>query len=107
MSGGRFPALFLSHGAPTLPMDREHPTHVFLKRLGAELPAPRAILMVSAHWDTRAPTLTASLHPETIHDFYGFPEELYAMRYPAPGSDELVQETTGLLQSAGLPVQAD
>lgn len=103
----RLPALFLSHGAPTLPLDATHPTHVFLKTLGRELPAPRAILVASAHWDTHLPTLTASTHPETVHDFYGFPPELYAMRYPAPGSEELVMETAGLLQQAGLPVQAD
>ena len=107
MSSEPLPALFLSHGAPTLPLDVTHPTHAFLKKLGTELPTPRAILMVSAHWDTQVPTLTASAHPETIHDFYGFPEELYAMRYPAPGSAELVQETAGLLQVADLPVQAD
>jgi 4,5-DOPA dioxygenase extradiol len=103
----RLPALFVSHGAPTLPMDREHPTHVFLKNLGASLPAPRAILVVSAHWDTHAPTLTTSSHPQTIHDFYGFPEELYRMRYAAPGSMDLVQQTAGLLQAAGLEVHAD
>ena len=66
---GRLPALFLSHGAPTLPLDRAHPTHVFLKGLGSALPTPRAILMVSAHWDTPAPTLTTTAHPDTIHDF--------------------------------------
>ncbi len=103
----RLPALFLSHGAPTLPLDRAHPTHVFLKGLGAALPAPRAILMVSAHWDTPAPALTTATHPDTIHDFYGFPEELYRMRYPALGSMDLVQETAGLLQRAALEVHAD
>jgi len=103
----RLPALFVSHGAPTLPLDRGHPTHVFLKGLAATLPEPRAILVISAHWDTRAPALTTALHPETIHDFYGFPEELYRMRYAAPGSAELVQRTAGLLEGAGLEVYAD
>jgi 4,5-DOPA dioxygenase extradiol len=103
----RLPVLFVSHGAPTLPIDREHPTHVFLKSLGTTLSTPTAILVVSAHWDTRAPNLTTSTHPDTIHDFYGFPEELYRMRYPAPGSMELVQQTAGLLQGAGLEVHAD
>ena len=107
MSAAHLPALFLSHGAPTLPLDVRHPTHAFLKQLARELPVPRAILVASAHWDTRLPTLTAAAHPETVHDFYGFPEELYAMHYPAPGSAELVEETAGLLQGVGLPVQAD
>jgi len=101
------PGLFLSHGAPTLPLDRSHPTHTFLKGLGTTLPRPRAILMVSAHWDTRIPTLTAAPRPETIHDFYGFPEELYVLRYPALGSAELVSETAGLLQASRLEVAED
>lgn len=96
------PTLFLSHGAPSLPLDREHPTHVFLKGLGAKLETPRAILMVSAHWDTRVPGLTTSDHPETIHDFYGFPAPLYALRYPAPGSAGLARDTAALLDAAGL-----
>jgi 4,5-DOPA dioxygenase extradiol len=101
------PALFVSHGAPTLPLDVTHPTHAFLKGLGAALPAPRAILVVSAHWDTPVPTLTTAAHPDTVHDFYGFPEELYRTRYPATGSMQLVQQTAGLLQGAGLEVHAD
>jgi 4,5-DOPA dioxygenase extradiol len=101
------PGLFLSHGAPTLPLDVNHPTHAFLKGLRATLARPRAILMVSAHWDTRIPALTTASRPETIHDFYGFPEELYALRYPAPGSVELVHETAGLLQAAGIEAIQD
>ena len=107
MSGPKLPALFLSHGAPTLPLDSAHPTHAFLKGLGPSLATPRAILMVSAHWDTRQPTLTAGTHPATIHDFYGFPEPLYALRYPAPGAPELVRESAGLLRNAGFEVQGD
>ena len=103
----RLPALFVSHGAPTLPLDTAHPTHAFLKSLGSTLPAPKSILVISAHWDTRAPALTTSAKPETIHDFYGFPEELYRMRYAAPGSMELVQRSANLLQGAGLEVYAD
>jgi len=103
----RLPALFVSHGAPSLPLDVAHPTHAFLKGLGAALPTPRAILVISAHWDTPVPTLTTSAHPDTVHDFYGFPEALYRMRYPAPGSMDLVQETAALLQGAGLEVHAD
>ena len=104
---GLLPALFVSHGAPTLPLETGHPTHAFLRGLGATLPRPEAILVISAHWDTHAPTLTASVHPGTIHDFYGFPPELYAMRYAAPGAPALADETAGLLRAAGLPAQLD
>src|SRR5215469_8205341 len=103
----RLPALFVSHGAPTLPLDLTHPTHAFLKSLGTTLPLPRAILVISAHWDTPVPTLTTAAHPDTIHDFYGFPEELYRMHYPATGSMDLVQDAAVLLQGAGLEVHAD
>ncbi|HEX7965414.1 MAG TPA: class III extradiol ring-cleavage dioxygenase [Gammaproteobacteria bacterium] len=101
------PALFVSHGAPTLPLDRAHPTHVFLKGLASGLERPRAILVISAHWDTRVPTFTTAARPDTIHDFYGFPEQLYALRYPAPGSAGLAQEAAGLLQAAGLATEMD
>ena len=101
------PALFVSHGAPTLPLDTQHPTHAFLKGLGATLPRPQAILVVSAHWDTAVPALTASPQPGTLHDFYGFPPELYALRYGAPGAPDLAREVAGVLGAAGLPVQLD
>ena len=70
--------------------------------LAGELPRPRAVLIASAHWETALPMLTGSDKPETIHDFGGFPDELYRLRYPAPGSSELAQEAVSLLKDAGI-----
>jgi len=100
------PALFVSHGAPTLVMDPV-PTRDFLLGLGKSLPRPKAILAVSAHWDTSAPRLTSGPAPHTMYDFYGFPEELYAMTYPAPGSAELAGRAAELLEQAGLSAEPD
>src|ERR1700709_487320 len=79
------PSLFLSHGAPTLPLT-DTPARTFLSQLGGALAPPKAILVISAHWETAAPTVSAVERNETIHDFRGFPRALYEMRYPAPGS---------------------
>lgn len=68
---------------------------------------PRAIVVVSAHWDTEVPTVGAALRPETIHDFWGFPEPLYAIRYLAPGSAALATDVRGLLEGAGFEVELD
>jgi 4,5-DOPA dioxygenase extradiol len=95
------PALFLSHGAPTFPLT-DAPARHFLERLGTDLPErPRAILVISAHWETAAPSVTTSAVNETIHDFSGFPAELYAIRYPAPGSTWLVDDVASLIEAAG------
>ena len=82
------PSLFLSHGAPTLPLT-DTPARGFLQQLGHTLESPKAILVVSAHWETAVPTVNAVDSNEAIHDFGGVPRALYGLRYPAPGSPTL------------------
>lgn len=100
------PAIFVSHGAPTLAIDRD-PTHEFLRGLGPSLQTPTAILCISAHWEARLPTVTLTEKPSTIHDFYGFPRELYDLRYPAPGAPDLANRTLELLKNDGWETAAD
>src|ERR1700746_29331 len=95
------PTLFLSHGAPTLPIDPSLPSKEFAV-LSAELPRPKAILMLSAHWGTLQPVASTSDAPETIHDFYGFPRQLYEIRYPAPGAPDVAQRAAELLGQNGI-----
>jgi len=75
--------------------------------LGRRLPKPKAIVIASAHWETNVPMLTGSARPETIHDFSGFPEPLYKLRYPAPGSAEVAQRAQQLLKQAGFAAGID
>ncbi len=100
------PALFVSHGSPTLPLD-DCAAHDFLSALGRKLPRPSAILVVSAHWDTDVPALNAVVENETIHDFSGFPQALYEMRYDAPGAPAVAARLTGLLENVGFSVRID
>jgi len=102
----RQPAIFVSHGSPTLPLERG-PAVDFLRGLGSEIGRPRAILAVSAHWDTARPAVSAAEKPETIYDFYGFPPELYQLRYPAPGAPQLAGRVSGLLEARGLKADID
>ena len=106
MARAPFPSLFLSHGAPSLPLE-DTPASVFLRGLGTALGRPDAVLVVSAHWETAAPTLNAVARNDTIHDFHGFPRALHEMRYPAPGSPELAAEAAALLRAAGLEAGSD
>lgn len=99
-----FPALFVSHGAPSLPLD-EAPARRFLEDLGRDLPRPKVVLAVSAHWQTEAPMLTAPSRNTTIHDFYGFPKPLYDLRYDAPGAPDVAADLAGRLAAAGIAAQ--
>jgi 4,5-DOPA dioxygenase extradiol len=100
------PSLFLSHGAPTLPLT-DTPARTFLSGLGGMLTPPKAILMVSAHWETAVPTVSASDRNQTIHDFRGFPRALYEMSYPAPGSPVGAARVADLLRVVGIDCNID
>jgi len=91
------PTIFVSHGSP---MHAIEPGAVrgAWEGLARALPRPRAILIASAHWETSVPAVTGAAHPETIHDFYGFPPPLYEIQYPAPGSGELAAKALQLLE---------
>ena len=93
----RLPTLFLGHGSP-MTVITDGPERRAWQSLGQSLPRPKAILVVSAHWETEGRIhLTGGMQPRTIHDFGGFPEALYAIQYPAPGSPDLVARIVGLL----------
>ena len=104
------PSIFLSHGSPMLAL-MQTPASAFLSGLGdwvtGHYGRPTAILVASAHWETRVPTVNAVVTNDTIHDFGGFPRALYELRYPAPGSPKLAERVSDLLCGAGLESQTD
>jgi 4,5-DOPA dioxygenase extradiol len=100
------PALFVPHGAPTFAL-QPGDAGAALAHLSHQLGEVKAVLVVSAHWDTGAPTLGIASRPETIHDFSGFPQALYSVRYPAPGAVPWAMEARALLEEAGFEVKFD
>jgi 4,5-DOPA dioxygenase extradiol len=102
----RTPVLFVSHGAPTFALQPGE-LGPRLGALGAELPRPKAVLVVSPHWMTRGLRVATTAKPETVHDFGGFDRALYRIQYPAPGHPELAARAIEVLRAAGWPAEAD
>ena len=100
------PVLFIGHGSPMNGIeDNEFSTK--WAETGRTMPVPKAVLVVSAHWFTRGTAVTAMNFPQTIHDFGGFPQALFDVQYPAPGSPELAAETAGLITSTQVELNHD
>ncbi len=96
-STDKMPVLFLGHGSPMNAIEENEFVTGF-RNVARDIPKPNAILCVSAHWETRGTMVTAMEHPVTIHDFGGFPKELYDVQYPAPGSPALAKQTQELVK---------
>ncbi len=92
----KMPVLFLGHGNPMNAIEENEFVSGF-RNVGKTIPKPKAILVISAHWETRGTFVTAMDKPETIHDFGGFPKALFDFQYPAPGSPELAKETKSII----------
>jgi 4,5-DOPA dioxygenase extradiol len=101
------PVVFISHGSPMVAVEND-PYTAALRRLGESLPKPKSILVVSAHWESPAPVRVGlTSRPETIHDFGGFPDDLYELQYPCPGDPRLAGEVVSMLNAADLRAVGD
>jgi len=102
----KMPALFIGHGSPMNGIE----DNAFSQRwaaMGKEIPTPEAVLVISAHWLTRGTAITAMEHPQTIHDFGGFPKALFDVQYPAPGHPKLAEETAALIKKTDVQLDHD
>ena len=100
------PTVFISHGSPMHALEAGVSGKAWAA-LGARLGRPRALLIASAHWEAEQPTLTGAAYPGTIHDFHGFPQPLYEIRYPVPGAPDIADRARELLQAAGFEAAID
>jgi 4,5-DOPA dioxygenase extradiol len=100
------PAAFIGHGSPMNALERNQYTQSW-RALGASVPRPRAILVISAHWYINATAVTAMLRPRTIHDFYGFPRQLFDVRYDVPGLPQLAEEISDVVAPTAVGLDVD
>lgn len=104
----RLPAIFVGHGSPSLILEDNDSSVLLWEKLGKELPRPKAILSISAHWFINETSVTAQIDPDTIHDFYNFPKKMYDIRYPAPGEPALAKRVAQLIGNInGKPAKLD
>lgn len=106
MTSQRMPLLFIGHGSPMNAIEKSVYSEG-MKSIAKQLSTPKAVLFISAHWETRGTFVTAMPHPKTIHDFGGFPRALYEVQYPAPGSPELAQRVQQLVHSVRIELNDD
>jgi 4,5-DOPA dioxygenase extradiol len=105
-NGSLMPVLFVGHGSPMNGIE-DNEFSLRWEALSRELPIPKAVLVVSAHWFTKGTHITAMEHPPTIHDFGGFPKSLFEVQYPAPGDPKLAAETASLIHTAAVGLDHD